>query len=237
MNVTIKYDNQLFIKSAYIKMVSFNKSFEKKFILDKILYINKDIDWENFYMDIVYFIIETIDINGNEELLYNFKFRVENLSIVKNRVTATGIPIIDYDGNNYNQNVIDILTEWEKNIEIDFFNLNNEAKLAYNYCCRLWNWTNKLNNYFYEINLERVKSDIDFFNLMGYSLFGPRGYIGYDSYTFQDRIETIINNVEENTTIKFNNYQNLKLVMNLKEYEYVNKIFRKEYRKFVFIIN
>lgn len=236
--INVRYNDLIIIKASNITMISFNNSFEKKFILDEISYFNKDIDWESFYMDIVNFTIEIINKSDEKELLYDFNFRIDDSGIVEDKATVNGIPIIEYDANNYNQHVIDIFAIWSKNNVVDFLNLDKEEKKAYNSCCRIWNYaTNKLNNNFYEINISLIKSDIDFFNVMGDLLLGERGYMGYDSYTFEDRLRMVINNIEDRTIIELKNYQNLESSMSLNEWKYVDKAFRKEYSNLVFIIN
>lgn len=235
--VSIKYNDLMICKASQIKMESFNHSFEKIFVLSATSYVSKDIDWDDFYMDIVYFSIEVTDPYGNKELLHDFHFRIEDATATEDRITARGIPIMRYDGNNYDQYVIDIFSAWSKNQEIDFLNLDQDEKEAYCSCCRIWNWgTDKLNNWFYEVDLDLVKSDIDVFNLMGDVLLGPKGYLGHDSYTFEDRLGTIINKVEAGTTIRLKNYQNLKLSINSRELEYLDKAFRREYKNLAFVI-
>ncbi|MEJ5104993.1 hypothetical protein [Chryseobacterium sp. MYb328] len=237
MTVSVKYNDLMICKALQIKMESFNHSFEKIFVLNEISYVSKDIDWDDFYMNIVYFSIEVTDQYGNEEVLYDFHFRIEDAAATEDCITARGIPIMRYDGNNYNQYVIDILSAWSKNQEIDFLSLDQDKKDAYCSSCRIWNsGTDKLNNTFYEVDLDLAKSDIDLFNLMGDVLLGSKGYLGHDSYTFEDRLGTIINKVEADTVIRLKNYQNLKLSVNSREWEYIDKAFRREYKNLAFVM-
>lgn len=236
--VSVKYNDMIICRASQIKMESFNNSFEKIFILNEVSYVNKDIDWDDFYMDMMYFIIEVINQHEDKQLLYDFHFRVEDAAVMGDRITARGIPIIRYDGNNYNQYVIDILIAWSKNQKIDFLNLDQDKKRAYCSCCRIiWDGgADQLNNEFYEVDLDLVKSDIDIFNLMGDILLGAKGYLGHDSYTFEDRLWAIINRTKVDTTISLKNYQNLQRSINPKEWEYLDRAFRREYKKLVFVM-
>lgn len=144
--VTIRYNDLIINQSSNIEMISFNNSFKKKFILSEISYLNQDIDWDDLYMDVIYFTIEVTDKYGFKDILYAFNFRIEDSNIIEGNIILNGIPIINYDANNYNQHVIDILTGWSKNVDLEFLSLNQEEKLAYNSCCRIWNGgTNELN--------------------------------------------------------------------------------------------
>ncbi len=120
---------------------------------------------------------------------------------------------------------------WSKNIQVDFLNLDEDLKKAYNSCCRIWNNTNLIINTYNEIDLNRVKSDIDFYNLMADTLLGTKGYIGHDSYTFEDRLDRILFNIEDNIIVNLLNYENLKLNINTNDWPYM------KYNKITFIMN
>ncbi|GEM_PF-6902836 len=237
MNIIIKYEDLVIIESSSIKMTSFSNSFGKEFILENILFLSKEIDWDTFYMQIIRFTIEIIDSDGDKEVVYNFTFRIEDSVLTEDKIVLIGIPIIDYNGDNYNQYIIDILMLWSKNIQADFLNLDEDLKKAYNSCCRIWNKSNLIINTYNEIDLNRVKSDIDFYNLMADTLLGTKGYIGHDSYTFEDRLERILLNIEDNVIISLLNYENLKLNINTNDWPYIDKAFRKKYNKIMFIMN
>lgn len=87
------------------------------------------------------------------------------------------------------------------------------------------------------MDLNLVKSDIDLFNVIGDLLLGPKGYVGYDSYTFEDRLGTITSNIKTNTIVKLKNYQNLKLSIRPNEWKYIDEAFKRNYKNFIFVID
>ncbi|WP_267401521.1 MULTISPECIES: hypothetical protein [unclassified Chryseobacterium] len=76
MNIIIKYEDLVIIESSSIKMTSFSNSFGKEFILENILFLNEEIDWDTFYMQIIHFTIEIKNGDGYKDVLYDFDFRI-----------------------------------------------------------------------------------------------------------------------------------------------------------------
>ncbi|WP_426480573.1 hypothetical protein [Chryseobacterium sp. R2ACT005] len=233
INVQVKNNNIKILESFNIKMNSIKDKFSKKFILTNCVYSKNNIEQIFIDSDFVYFVIEIINKYNEKDILYTFNFRIEDFSINQENVQLLGIPIIDFDARDYDQNVVDFFMKWGNGEIISFLDLSAKCKNSYNYSCLMWSGVpSKLNKTFYEINLELVKSNADFYNVVGNSFFGDRGYIGHDSYSFQDSFNNIIRNSEQKITIELKKYLDIKFQDKL----YIDKIIRKEYRNIKFEI-
>ncbi|WP_336960241.1 hypothetical protein [Chryseobacterium contaminans] len=233
INVQIKNNNIKILESNNIKMSSIKNKFSKKFILTNCIYYKNNIEQIFIDFDFVYFVIEITNKYDEKEVLYTFNLRIEDFIINQGNVQLLGIPIIDFDAKNYDQNVVDFFMKWENGEIISFLDLNTECKKSYNYSCLMWSGVpRKLNKTFYEINLELVKSNADFYNIVGNYFFGDRGYIGHDSYSFQDSFNNIIRNSEQKVTIALKKYLDIKFQDKL----YIDKIIIKEYDNIKFEI-
>lgn len=184
-------------------------------------------------VDFVYFIIEITNKYNEKEILYDFNFRLEDFKKNKDKIQLLGTPIIDYDSGNYDQYVVETFMRWKKGEIISFLNLNVEYKKSYNYSCLVWSGVpREFKNNYYDIDLGLVKSNADFYNILGYSFFGDRGYIGHDSYSFEDSLNNINRYSQERVTIILKAYFEIKFQDKL----YVDKIIRKKYKNIIFQI-
>jgi len=236
LNVKITYNENIIAESSQINMISIYSTFTKLFYLNNCFYLDEKLENNYFNIDIVHCSIEIENKFNERILLYNFNFRTDDFKIEKSNIILEGLPMIDYDTSNYDQNVIDVFTKWNNNEKIYFLGLNEEVKYSYNYCCLFWSGVpNLFFDSLYEINLSVVNSEIDFFNLLGEELFGPKGYIGHDSYSFEDCLQTISKNITNKTVIKLINYSNLDLVIDPHTKKFIDRCIEKKYQNFYFL--
>lgn len=126
------------------------------------------------------------------------------------------------DSRVFHQFDFDIFNNWSKGIEYDLIKISDEDfKLQYLLCCFLWNFDNfKLNqNTKILIDCFFVKSDLDFYFLLGKGLYGDRGYFGSNLDSLEDIIIDFHRDNEysliKRYSIEFLNYENLEKYFDL----------------------
>ncbi|HBV17306.1 hypothetical protein [Chryseobacterium carnipullorum] len=232
INIKIKNEEDILVESSNIRMYPVENRFSKKFILKDCSYL-KDIEKVFIDFDFVFFIIEVLNKHNESAIMYSFNFRIEDFKINQNNIHLLGVPIIDYDANNYDQNVIDIFMKWSEDKVIPFLSLDDDYKKSYNYSCLIWSGApDEFNDSSYNIDLSLVKSDIDFYNMMGDYFFGNRGYFGHDSYSFEDILDSINRNLKEKIIIVFKRYSEI----SFQDKIFIDKIIRKKYQNIKFEI-
>ncbi|UUC46760.1 hypothetical protein [Flavobacterium cerinum] len=144
--------------------------------------------------------------------------RVELIGLLKNKKNVPS----------FHQYDIDIFYDWSKGFEYDLIKIHdNEFKRQYLLCCSLWNLGSfRLNcNKNLSIDCSNIKSDYDFYYLLGKTLFGERGYFGMSLDSLEDSIiDFIIDNKNldlESYTISFLNFEFLEDYLDVNELKFI----------------
>ncbi|CAA0143702.1 hypothetical protein AQ1689_100075 [Tenacibaculum maritimum] len=192
-------------------------------IINKIVVLNKDafqIEIKNFCSNELKFSVgESYELFIHieiEDLLRDF-YEVELIEVLplENSCLLKFIHLNDveiYQMLHYN-----ILIDWEKGNKIDWRDLSSiDEKEAWLLACFKWSgiYLGKLKASEFSLNFEDIESVVDFYCLLGETLFGYRGYIGMDMMGFDDCIQYIY---------KANNNHSTKLILkNYRKLEFLN---------------
>ncbi|MEN2400842.1 hypothetical protein GKZ90_0013735 [Flavobacterium sp. MC2016-06] len=143
----------------------------------------------------------------NKTIRYNeliFTTEYTFFEINNNRIELIGLLRSAKNVQSFHQYDIDIFYDWSKGLEYDLIKIDdNEFKRQYFFCCFLWNFGSyRLNcNKNLSIDCSNIKSDYDFYYLLGKTLFGDRGYLGSNLDSLEDSvIDFVIDN--ENLDLK-----------------------------------